>query len=616
MTTNIPISLGFLCDSRIHIKNYYDFSRTNNYKSCPFDLMVSNYKGVIDCISDDFKYFCDIDCIELKNIYYDKVEQWVYNNKYKFLFNHESPGHANLYKTQNWSNGINHFVYNNYENFVTRYQKRIDNFRNYLNSGNHIIFVVHRYNNNISDLRELDCVIRNKYPNLSFEFELLQDNNYERIYCHQLMMGINDDDIYSEYKRFHHTQLFYCLHKDYNSNIFKNFIEDNLSNLNENELKMKFLLHFLFEKKENERFIYSLKSFYENYKNFDYFAFRNSYKKELENFTEEETIIYWNNNFNKLNIDVEYNDDIKINKLNVLIVPHSYFNLKDGGVTVQYYLSQILDKLGIRVRYLENINLEKNSIFNNVFNDDFQIDESVVIYCEGIQGNPMNAKYVVRWMLSPLGKNVSVEFLNNWGKNELVYYFNPEPRFEKEKIGVIYKILSCPYVNPNIVNYNKDNRNNACFAYRKTNYYKTIKKIHNDDDFELTRNHTQEDYIDIFNRHKYFILYDPLSFLMTISTMCGCIAIVHPVEGLTKLEWLHTTFYSFYLEHKKLDNIYGIAYGIEDVTYAENTIHLAYEQIKDIENCFIEKSVQPFVNDIQNFEKMQNTISNNYYITI
>ena len=604
-----PISLGFLCDSRSHISNHYKLCKDNGYLTCPFDLMTSNYKGVIDCINDDFKDFFDV---ELKKIY-GTDEFWIYNKKYKFLFNHESPGHAELYIRENWQHGINHFIENNYENFILRYQTRINNFRNYLNSGNHIIFVIHRFNNNIDDLSELTVVIHAKYPNLSFEFDLLQDYNYERIYCHQLMMGFDDNDIYNECKRFNHKQLFDYLHNDYNHPIFKNFQDENLK-LNNNELKMKFLIYYLFKNMENNTIIYSLKSFYEKYPIFNYYLFRKLHSNELENFTEEETIIHWYNNYYKLNKDDNLKTDDNLNSFHkdVIIYPHYSFDLVNGGVTVQYYLAKILDKLGIRVRIININGSEKNIIFNNVFCNDFNINDCVVIYCEGVQGNPLNAKHVVRWMLSPLGKNVPYDWVNTWGKNELVYYFNPEPRFI-DKIGSIYKLLTCPYINPNIVNYNKNERNGTCFSYRKSNYHKIINQFHNPNDFEINRNHNQEDYINIFNKHKYFILYDPLSFLMTISTMCGCITIIHPVEGLSKLEWLHTTFYSFYLKSKNLDNIFGIAYGMEDISYAENTIHLAYNQMKDIEQCFIENSIIPFVNDMKNFEQMENTLEKNYY---
>ncbi len=627
MIEKIPISLGFLSDSREHIYKKYGFSHESDYKKCPFDLMMSNYKGIIDCINDDFKYFCDIDYIELKTIYNENKEQMIYNSKYKFLFNHESPGHANLYEIQNWSFGKYHFVNNNFENFIIRYKDRINNFINNLNSGKHIIFIIHRYNNNLNDLLELKNVIHCKYPNLSFEFDLLQDYNYERIYNHQLMMGISDDDIYSESKRFHKTQTFYYLHKDYNENIYRNFLEQKSVNLNDIDLKSKFLINKLFsERNPNEKFIYSLKTFYEYYKNFDYFSFRNSYKKELENLTEEETIIYWNNNFNKLSLVPNIICDSKVNKVNVLFAPHRAFNLSDGGATVQFYLAHLLDKLGVRVRFIDTVmpeltlNYEKNSIFNNIFDNDFELDDCIVIYCEGIHGNPLNAKKIVRWMLSPLGKNVPESMINGWNKNELVYHFNPdfkikeyvEKKIEKNNIEDIYKLLTCNFINSKIINYNKEFRNGTCFAYRKIHFHKTINKIHNDNDFEITREHTQDDYINFFNKYKYFISYDPLTFLISISIMCGCIAIVHPVDGLSKLQWLHTTTYSEYLNDNNLDNIYGIAYGMEDIGYAESTIHLAYKQNKEFENYFLEKYIIPFVSNIQKFEKMENTIENNY----
>ena len=58
-----------------------------------------------------------IDYIELRNI----GEMVIYNKKYKFWFNHESPGHANLYITEGWDHGTNHFVINNYEYLKKRY---------------------------------------------------------------------------------------------------------------------------------------------------------------------------------------------------------------------------------------------------------------------------------------------------------------------------------------------------------------------------------------------------------------------------------------------------------------------------------------------------------------
>jgi GDP-D-mannose dehydratase len=44
----------------------------------------------------------------------------IYNKKYNFIFNHESPGHANLFVSQNWTKGINHYIMNDYEEFINR----------------------------------------------------------------------------------------------------------------------------------------------------------------------------------------------------------------------------------------------------------------------------------------------------------------------------------------------------------------------------------------------------------------------------------------------------------------------------------------------------------------
>ena len=103
------ISLGWNCHSAINgVALGFRNIKSNGYKTCPFDEMISNYKGIIDCINDDFEYFCDIKYLELIKI--PKESKWlntngdgdimIYNKKYNFIFNHESPGHANLFISQ------------------------------------------------------------------------------------------------------------------------------------------------------------------------------------------------------------------------------------------------------------------------------------------------------------------------------------------------------------------------------------------------------------------------------------------------------------------------------------------------------------------------------------
>jgi len=199
------ISLGWKCHSAI-VGSSIGLRKTkqNGYKTCPFDEMITNYKGIIDCLKDDFEYLCDIKYLELIKI--PSESKWlntngdgdvmIYNNKYKFIFNHESPGHSNLFITQKWTKGINHYILNDYEEFINRYKRRIQNIKDLLNSKNNVTFILTRPNTEFCDISELNEVIINKYPFLNFKFVFLDFDKYI-FYDHLLLMKIheNDDEI-------------------------------------------------------------------------------------------------------------------------------------------------------------------------------------------------------------------------------------------------------------------------------------------------------------------------------------------------------------------------------------------------------------------------------------
>lgn len=172
------ISLGWNCFSASYGTTHNLRTRKiDGYKTCPFDEMITNFQGIRNCINDDFKYLCDPDYLELKKVpdttsylHTDGIADTViHHKKYKFIFNHESPGHANLYKDQNWKEGINHYVNNNYKNLQERYNRRIKNIQDLLNSGLHINFLVTIPNSKQSEFN-MEDIIKIKYPNLKFSF--------------------------------------------------------------------------------------------------------------------------------------------------------------------------------------------------------------------------------------------------------------------------------------------------------------------------------------------------------------------------------------------------------------------------------------------------------------
>lgn len=173
--TRVGISLGWNCNSAVWgVENGVRLKKEDGYKTCPFDIMVSNYPGICECIKDDFEFFYDEKYLEL--IYINENESALYNNKYNFVFNHESPGHANLYLIEEWPLGKDHFILNNYENLKKLYSNRIKNFREYLSDQNNFItFIETSWNKNDEDMQILTKILKEKYPNLKYRYIFLNN---------------------------------------------------------------------------------------------------------------------------------------------------------------------------------------------------------------------------------------------------------------------------------------------------------------------------------------------------------------------------------------------------------------------------------------------------------
>jgi hypothetical protein len=174
---HVGISIGRDCLPAmwgVHTK--YRSTKAKGYKSCPFDLMVSNYQGVVKCILDDFRYFTDLSFLT-----YDG-NGVIRNTYYNFDFNHETPGHANLYKIQKWPGGTNHFIHNNFAHFIARYNDRIRNFRNYLSADNTFINFILRPSNPseyADDCKELRAALAAKYPSLSYNIIIIESQHVQ-----------------------------------------------------------------------------------------------------------------------------------------------------------------------------------------------------------------------------------------------------------------------------------------------------------------------------------------------------------------------------------------------------------------------------------------------------
>jgi len=303
---------------------------------------------------------------------------------------------------------------------------------------------------------------------------------------------------------------------------------------------------------------------------------------------------------------------------NVLIYPcdRCMYEYCSGGITCSFEMARILSNYFPNV-LIYNMLSAPNPIYNKSFknieistnlNEEYNIENTLTIYGEGVECNPLNSKYIVRWILGPLGINCRKNIYLTWGKTDLVYHFNYEQYMKNNNI---YKLLTYMHINPDLNNKNLY-RNGTCYAIRKANKFNdNIIAIHPVDSFCIHDLTSQSDLIDIFNSNTLFISYDPLTFLNIMAAMCGCISIVYKSDRLTKEEWYKTTSIYRYLKDKN-EPLYGIAYGPEEIDFAISTLHLVKEQWTNFQQYLIEKSIVPFVNDMENIDILENNVFNNY----
>lgn len=301
----------------------------------------------------------------------------------------------------------------------------------------------------------------------------------------------------------------------------------------------------------------------------------------------------------------------------IIFWPHGY-NEEVGGIMVLHYIGKLLKEKNVNVKMYSNAG--PNELFSD-FTNEVDNENSIVIYPEGDNGNPLNAKYVVRWILAELGKVANKNIFESWGKNDLVYYYLSEKKIKDspEKYDSIYKFLTTIYLKPNtFVNYNRQ-RNGYCHIFKKCHIHKNgIQHFHPQNSFELRHFSNYEELVNIFNNYEYFICYDPACFLVFLAGLCGCIPILHKVDGISKEQWFtgkgdtNSCFYEYYLNHP-YTNYPGVAYGIEDLEYARSTIHLLPELLNKQIEYTNNKSVDRLINDLKHFENNVNTIETNYY---
>lgn len=261
-----------------------------------------------------------------------------------------------------------------------------------------------------------------------------------------------------------------------------------------------------------------------------------------------------------------------------------------GGVVVAHKFCYELAKRGHKVTIFtdpeyphHNIRVEKTSDENNL-NFDYNPDETVIIPSFNWKNNT-KIKNVVRWALY----HIDVESTTNIEENDEIYNFGTFniPSNKEQK-----RLTLFDYNRDVLFNKNLERKNKYCHILLKNNPDSAQEIIEHFNSFNLDdyKNRGCFTYLaEKFNEYQYFLTFDDKTFLTTAAAMCGCVPIILKKNNVNPKD---------YREKNPLQAV-GVAYGIDDLDWAEKTIqflpkHIDYLEAQD------NKTIDDFINFWQN----------------
>lgn len=262
-----------------------------------------------------------------------------------------------------------------------------------------------------------------------------------------------------------------------------------------------------------------------------------------------------------------------------IIIAAPSYNSAIGGAIVLHKLCHVLNTIGYDAYLFPTLKLNGtlNSFYlNNNFNTKIATEinpkNDIVIYPEIEPNNPFGCENIVRYLLNIFHLPQYDNNIITWGEND--YWLYSHEHFydglrEKNFLHIIESKIDI------YKDYNLERKIEACFTYRKKSHeINTLKAIHPRNSVEIGYNIQDEELINIFNLCKRFYSYDYETYLSQLASLCGCESIIVPYKNIKKEDII-----------EKLPALkYGVAYGLEDLEYANSTRHLLKEHLQKLEN--------------------------------
>jgi len=271
------------------------------------------------------------------------------------------------------------------------------------------------------------------------------------------------------------------------------------------------------------------------------------------------------------------------------------FDENTGGVICLHKLCHLLNQLGERaaltpifatfevsrnevvkplVGFAKNILRASRTTYRT--NSDFEtpvlrsvrgrdLDDCIVIYPEVTNGNPLNARNVVRWLLYPPGKHTGKI---HYGTGELYVRFNNAfGRFELPGSTTLADELRVVHYPLDLYDPPVPGAPRAGTAYLVRKGAHKLPLYHSTDSIRID-GLSHREIGDIFRTVETFVSYDSYTAYSWFAALAGCDSVVVPDEGVTEDVW-----------YPDPADRYGISYGCNGLEGARQTRHLVRQRL-------------------------------------
>jgi hypothetical protein len=281
------------------------------------------------------------------------------------------------------------------------------------------------------------------------------------------------------------------------------------------------------------------------------------------------------NDTGKLNFLVSTQYSLTYPQKGASIVLHKLaYEIANRGHNVYVFNEPYFSHENIKVIPTEIV--EENNVFKSKFtweSFNYPLHKTVSIYHQLSIGNPYNTINNVRWVLHDYSK----EHWDTFNSSDLICNFGdfkvPENTNQSRLTVFDYKL-------DKFKNLNNPNRNGFCYLvqYGEATPEWGEEFLKNFSSVNISDWYSKGGYdylLKIFNKYEYLITFEDKTYLTTIAALCGTKVIVIKNEKyLTPLDF----------RLNNLTQLFGVAYGLDDISWADKTIGLVKNNIIELQN--------------------------------